>query len=201
MARDWKPETAALGNKLGVGTRNLLFLSNPIDDQGFCTTTEKIALIQRFVRECAPLFDDGEFFMILKLHGRESLQDVKAALVSVPFASRTIVTNDAPLYPLFGLGQGAVVLASTVGLEALMFGVPLGVLAIPPWGFAFDYVSKGGANGISFDAPIAEQINALVHPTPERQVAARKYLENALARRDGAASAIAELVIQTVHGR
>jgi hypothetical protein len=195
-SRDWKPQTETLRQKLGIGTNNLLFLSNPIDDQGFCTTQEKVNLIQRFVQANVELFNDSEFRLVIKLHGRESLEDVQAAVSALPSASQTIVTKDAPLYPLFGLGKAAVVLASTVGLEAMLFGLPLGVLEIPHWGFAFDYVSNGGAVGLSFDRPMTEQINALIHPNAAQQAAAQRYLANALAQRDSASKAIAALTLK-----
>lgn len=193
---DWSRTALELKEKWKLGAKTLLFLSNPIDDQGFCTTEEKLNLIQRFVREISGLFDDPEFSLIVKLHGRESLAACTARMEKFPFRSRIILTQDAPLYPLFCLAKAAIVFASTVGLEALLLRVPLGVLEIPGWGFAFDYVSSGSALGLRWNQSMLEQVDRLLSPDSRLADASREYLTQALAKETGAAQAIQALVIQ-----
>jgi len=173
-----------------------LFLSNPIDDQGYCTTDGKLDLIQRFLQEISSLFDDPEFFLVIKLHGRESLEALGTRIEKFPFKSRIIATQDAPLYPLLSLANAAIVFASTVGLEALLMGVPLGVLEIPGWGFAFDYVSSGSALGLSWGQPMIDRVARLFSPDSELARASENYLEKALAKKTGAAQAICDLVLR-----
>ncbi|NIY17466.1 MAG: hypothetical protein GWM98_22600, partial [Nitrospinaceae bacterium] len=66
---------------------------------------------------------------------------------------RITVIGRGPLYPLFVLSKAAIVLASTVGLEALMMDVSLGVLEIPGSGFVYDYVEQGAAMGLTWKRP------------------------------------------------
>lgn len=159
---DWASKAAQLQVELQLKGNTLLFLSNPIDDQGYCTTQAKNALIADFIRELAPLFDDPAFRLVIKLHGREAMPDLQGLVSGLPFCNRVILLKDVSLYALFKLAQAAIVMASTVGLEALLFGLPLGVLELPGAGFVHDYVSSGAARGLSWSQPMAEQVKSLL---------------------------------------
>lgn len=195
---DWQAMAAQLTSQLPLGQTNLLFLSNPIDDQGFCTTAEKMALVHRFITEITPLFEEPDFRLLIKLHGRESLAEFKAVAASFPFAAQIVVLQNEPLYPLFQLATAAIVLASTVGLEALLFDLPLGVLEIPGTGFVFDYVSSGVAQGLAWAQPMLPQIQSLLTPSPDRVVAAREYVQANLAVVGNATQQVVDLVCQLV---
>jgi hypothetical protein len=166
---DYREQAQELKRELQLGDQNLLFLSNPIDDQGFCTHQEKMALIGRFFQQISPLFHGTNLHLIVKLHGRESVEDFQAIVNDLPYSGRVKVLNAAPLYPLFTLAQAAIVLASTVGLEALLFNVPLAVLEIPGTGFVYDYVSSGAAQGLGWHGKsMAEQVQVLLqHAAPQ----------------------------------
>jgi hypothetical protein len=198
LSKDWQPEANRLQAEWQIGDRNLLFLSNPIDDQGFCTTREKLALVRSFVAGSAALFAVADFRLIMKLHGREAVEDYRAAIADLPYHDRIIVTNAAPLFPLFKLARAAVVLASTVGLEALLFDLPLGVMAIPGVGFVYDYVSSGAAVGLQLDETLAAQVLALMTNRSAYTEKSESYLKRSLALRGGAARQIALLVSQLV---
>ncbi len=200
LTADWRSQAEQLKQEYHLGRRLLLFLSNPIDDQGFCTTQEKLALARRFVTELASLFDDPEFHLVIKLHGRESVEDFQAVLGSLPFSARITVLSRAPLYPLFRLARAAVVMASTVGLEALLFGLPLGILEIPGTGFVYDYVSGDAAQGLSWNAPLVDQVRALLAREVERGPAIAAYLARHLATCDRSTDRIVDLVGQLVEG-
>ena len=191
---DWQAEANRLAARWNWGPKNLLLLSNPIDDQGFCTTQEKLDLIRRFVTEIAPLFDDPGFHLIVKLHGRESVRDFEALVNGLPVANRVTVLSAAPLYPLFMLSQAAIVLASTVGLEALFFGLPLGVLEIPGTGFVYDYVSGGAAHGLTWNASMADQVRGLLQSRPQARPSAAAYVARNLATREGATGRVVKLI-------
>lgn len=193
---EWHAPAERLTREKNLPRKNLLLISNPIDDQGFCTTEEKWRLLRRFIEGLAPLFADDEFGLIVKLHGRESADELRARLEGLPFAERVIIFNQTPLYALFSLAAAAVVLASTAGLEALMFNLPLGVLEIPGHGFAHDYVSREAARGLTWSAPMAAQVSELLDPPPERQRKVADYLARSLATRTGATGRVAEVIMR-----
>lgn len=167
--------------------RPLLYLSNPIDDQGFCSHDDKLALFERFLRDTAPALRERGRAVLVKLHPREDVAAFRAIAARAPIAVHVI--DDAPLFAVLAAGAAAVVLASTVGLEALVFGLPLGVLAIPGHGHVFDYVARGAAVGLD-DRDLAGGVAGLLDGTPPAAVA--DYLERQLARRGRAAAAVAD---------
>jgi hypothetical protein len=189
-----------LKQELQLGERNLLFLSNPIDDQGFCTPAEKLALIGRFFQEIAPLFADGDRHLIVKLHGRESVADFQALVNQLPYADRVKILNSTPLYPLFTLAEAAVILASTVGLETLLFNLPLAVLEIPGAGFVYDYVSSGAALGLGWNGSMVEQMCRLLALPASYRLAAERFVERNFATREGATARLVELIINLSGG-
>ncbi|HUM67757.1 MAG TPA: hypothetical protein PLK31_02785, partial [Chloroflexota bacterium] len=191
---DWQTQAEQLKARYGFGRTNLLFLSNPIDDQGFCTSAEKMALVRRFLAEIAPLFADPGFHLIIKLHGREPVNEFQTAVAAFPFSQQITLLRQAPLYPLFTLAQAAIVLASTVGLEALLFNLPLAVLEIPGYGFAHDYVDCGVASGLSWQRPLPPQVQDLIHGQGMDTAVTSTYLQKNLAARCDAAGQVAALI-------
>lgn len=197
---DWQAEGQRLKQELKLGDNNLLFLSNPIDDQGFCTTQGKMELIGRFFREIAPIFADSDLGLVVKLHGRESAEDFQAMVGGLPYADRVRVLSNTPLYPLFMLSQAAIILASTVGLEALLFNRPLGVLEIPGAGFVYDYVSSGAALGLSWHGSMVEQVCRLLAWPAQDRLAAERFVQRNFAVREGATTRLVELLIKLSGG-
>ncbi len=195
-ATDWQSQAGQLKAEYGFGQTNLLFLSNPIDDQGFCITAEKMALVQSFLAEITPLFADPEFHLIIKLHARESLADFQAIVAASSYPHRITVLGQAPLYPLFTVAQAAIVLASTVGLEALLFSLPLAVLEIPGAGFVHDYVSAGAALGLDWQRPLGPQVQMLLCGQGVDTAVTTAYLQKNLAVYCDATSQVILLITQ-----
>jgi hypothetical protein len=103
-----------------------------------------------------------------------------------------VLPLEAPLFAVLAMGRAAVVLASTVGLEALAFGLPLGVLALPGHGHVFEYVARGAALGLvpgALGEGVA-RLCATAAPPPE----AAPFLERHLAHRGQAAAHIADQI-------
>lgn len=139
----WRGRGQELMQRRHLGAGPLLYLSNPIDDQGFCTTAEKMKLFERFLERAAQELVRRGTPLVVKLHPREDVAAYRAAAAGAPLAVH--VADDEPLFAWLAVARGAVVLASTVGLEALRFGVPLGVLPLPGHGHVFEYASHGAA--------------------------------------------------------
>lgn len=191
----WRDEGAALLASLGVSRPPLLFLSNPIDDQGFCSTREKMDLFRRFADGAADALADGDRHLVVKLHPREDVEAFRRAARESRAGARThVLSLEHSLFAALAGAGGAVVLASTVGLEALLFDLPLGVLEVPGAGFVFDYVQGGAARGLRPGADLGAQVAALLAEGEARARVASLYLERHLAHRGSAARRVAGLI-------
>ncbi len=191
---DWSAEAESLSKFLPPGRTTVTVLTNPIEVWGFCSRRGKMELLQNFINGLDPLFENGGLRVIFKIHRQESLRDYRALIASHPYSDHMIVWGEAPLYPLLELSDAAIVLASTVGLEALLLGVPLGVLEIPGRGFLHDFVPGGAALGISASAPIAEQVSTLLRQDPRHNRSLADYLDRTLSTRGRATQAVANLI-------
>lgn len=161
-AVEWHTEAMRLKAELGWERPVLLLLSNPIDDQGFCTTQEKLDLVARFIEASAPVLEVHGLDLAIKLHPRESVARFQEVADRFMGEANIYILQQHSLYALFPLSQVAVVMASTTGLEALLMDVPLGVLETPGAGFVYDYVSSGAAIGLRLDAELPGQLAALL---------------------------------------
>ncbi|MEM7482272.1 MAG: hypothetical protein AAF481_13935 [Acidobacteriota bacterium] len=193
------PRFDNLANRPAAAERGggpLVLLSNPIDDQGFCDHDEKLDLLEGFARAAEPVLAEGDLSLIVRLHPREDAAAVRRRLSRLRSVE---VHSEEPLHDLLGRARAAVVLASTVGLEALLLGCPLGVLEIPGRGFVFDYVSSGAARGLTWSsstasAPLTEQIERLIAPGDPDEAKVRAYLDRALSHRGTAAEQVVRCI-------
>lgn len=198
---EWSRPARDLAARLGLAGETLVFLSNPIEDHGVCTEGEKLALVGRFLEGLAPLFESPSFRLVIKLHSSETVRDFDALCAKLPYRERVVLASDVPLYPLLAAVDGAVILSSTAGLEALLFGLPLAVLEVPGAGFLGDFVSGGGAVGLSHGGEeIAEQVRRFLAGGLADRAAVAGYLESTLATRDEAAARIGGLILDLLGG-
>jgi len=89
------------------------------------------------------------------------------------------VLDSGPIFAAIAASRAAIVLTSTVGLEALTFGLPLGVLEIPGHDFAFDYVQRGAAVPIRI-ASVGDSVAQLLAPDEARERAGRAFVQRHL---------------------
>ncbi len=198
-----RAEGHALRERLGLSGRLLGFLSNPIDDQGFCTTDEKMRLFERFISTAAPAIAGAGATVVVKLHPRETVSAFRVVadrVSAVAGAPKVVVAADAPVLPLLSVLDAGVVLTSTIGLEAMLFGVPVGSLEIPGAGHVFDYVESGAGLPLHADEraahEVAELLNCFAATSARRRAA---YVEEHLAHRGEAARQVAEAVREVAH--
>jgi hypothetical protein len=189
----WHSRGQALLAELGLARAPIAFLSNPIENQGFGTLADKLALFERFLGEVAPLLRDQDRHVIVKNHLHEDPDDFARVAASSPAASHVVVPRAAPVFAAIAASAGAVVLSSTIGLESMIFGVPVAALEIPGHGFAFEYVSHGGAIGLRRDA-IADGVRALLSPDPQSADRARAFIARHLHDRGRATGHVADVI-------
>ena len=195
---DWTDQAQALSEALPWGARTLAVLTNPIEVWGFCSRREKMDLLDRFLQGLDPLFATVGLRLIFKIHRQESLAEYRDLVAIQKHAGRMTVLSDAPLYPLLELSDAAIVLASTVGLEALLLGKPLGVLEIPGLGFAHDFVASGAGRGISRDESTADQVQELLADKPSESPAVSSYLNRTLSARGRSTREVADLITNLI---
>lgn len=193
-----RAEGRALRERLGLSGRLVGFLSNPIDDQGFCTTDEKMRLFERFVTSAAPTLGEQGATVVVKLHPREdavAFREAAARCAAQHANAKVVVAADAPVLPLLSMLDAGVVLTSTVGLEAMLFDVPIGALELPRAGYVFDYVESGAGMPLHADERAAREVTSLLNGFGAESAEARaRYVEEHLAHRGKAALRMAEVV-------
>jgi hypothetical protein len=190
----WRPAADALLQRLGLSRRPLLFLSSAIDDLGFCTTDEKLAIFRRFLRAAVPVLAARQRGVLVKLHPREDPRGFAAVIAECGNPHVHLIRDDH-LFAVLAAGAAAVILPSTVGLEALVFGLPLAVLAIPGHGHVFDYVAAGAAVGLD-DGDLAEATSALLaQPLESGRPEVVAFVTRHMAHRGRAAANVAERVV------
>lgn len=186
----WRAKGRELMRELRFGDGPFLYMSNPVDDQRFCSTAEKMQLFERFVERAAPELVRRAAPLVVKLHPREDAAAFRKAAEKLPISVH--VADGAPLFAWLAVARGAAVLASTVGLEALRFGVPLGVLPLPNGhGHVFEYASRGAAVPLQLDA-LEAGVAEIFDGAAVRRGAAAALIERHLGAPSGAAVRIAD---------
>lgn len=188
-----RSRAARIKKELELRGRTLLFLSNPIEFHGYCSIEKKFELIRDFILGLDPLFEDPEFRLIFKLHSHENPQDFHDAAGASAHTGRILIVSDYELYPLLALADGAVIFSTTAGLEAVLMGVPLGVVEIPGVGYVHDFVSGGAAVPLGWSERMADQVERLLASKGRHQPQVQSYLDQTLAVRRGATDAVIDL--------
>jgi hypothetical protein len=191
----WQDAGAELRTRLGLSNAPLAFLSNPIENQGYGSVDEKLVLFERFLTEAAPLLLERGIDVLVKNHLQEDPETFARVAARTPMAGRVHLVTSAPLYGVFTAAQAGVVLSSTVGLEALAFGLPLGVLEIPSHGFAFEYVARGAAVGLAPGRMLAG-VRELLDGATGRRSQSISLVERHLHARGLAAINVAEVIAE-----
>ena len=200
-ATDWRTAAATLRAGLDLDGPLVGYVSNPIDDQGFCTHREKMALFRSFLDAARPLIVGEGLGVAVKLHSRESPEAFRDTIRERGLSdSRVQVLADAPLYPTLAACDAVVVLASTVGLEAMLVDTPVGVLELPGAGFVHDYVQCGAASPLHGDRRLEGDVRMLL-AQDDRHVQRRAYVQRNLANLGNAFEACSELLLRMLDGR
>ena len=190
----WRPRGEALREQLGLATAPIAFLSNPIEIQGYGTKQHKLELFERFLAEAAPVLLEQRIPVLVKNHLHEDPKDYARIAAAGPLRDLvTVVDATTPIFAAIAASRAAVVLTSTVGLEALVFGKPLGVLEIPRHDFAFEYVQRGAAIALRFGT-IAEGVAELIRGAPAHSAAAEAFIERHLFDRGRARTNVADVI-------
>lgn len=195
---DWSEIASDLRERLATRERIITFLTNPIDDQGFCSTAEKLDLVASFARGIAGTLEIEGCTLLVKPHARESANDYRSAFAGLPLGESIRVVEGIPLYPLLAASSVAVTLASTAGLEALLFDLPLGILKLPAVGYVHDYVNRGVAWGLESNGPVSSQIREMLHAPDQKRSAVDAYLNWQISRRTGSAESVAVMIGEAI---
>jgi hypothetical protein len=190
----WRDKGQALLDARRLARAPVAFLSNPIEIQGYGSKAEKLALFERFLAEAAPVLRAGETPLLVKTHTHEDPDDFARIAAGSAIADLVCVLDrDAPIFAAIAASRAAVVLTSTVGLEALAFGLPLGQLEIPGHDFAFEYVARGAAVALRAGT-IAAGLGEMLAADPARRAAGAAFVERHLHDRGRARDNVATVI-------
>ena len=189
----WRPKGDELIRTLGLATAPVAFLSNPIDIQGYGTNEAKLALFARFLAGAAPVLGAGGISVIVKNHMQENPKDYARVAAASPMAGKVTVLESGHTFAAIAAARAVVVFTSTVGLEALMFGKPIGVLEIPGHEFAFEYVQRGAAVPIRI-ADVTRAVEQLLAPDAARAEAGQALVERHVHDRGRARHHVADVI-------
>jgi hypothetical protein len=195
---DWEECRISVRRRFGIEGPVVTLLTNPIDDQGYCTTAEKLSMVAGFFHRTLPVLESEGATLVLKPHARESAREYAEAIGESRIGRRVRVVEHEPIYSILAASDAAVTLASTAGLEALLFGLPLGVLEIPGAGYVHDYVSSGAAWGLGSNGANGEHIAEMLRTPHAKGAATQAYVGRQIARRTGAAGNVASVVTEAL---
>jgi hypothetical protein len=189
----WRARGQELVKTLTPSVAPIAFLSNPIELQGFGTKDGKLDLFARFLAGAAPVLSARDLPVIVKNHLHEDPSDYVRVAAASPIPRLVTVLPGAPIFAAIAAARAAVVLTSTVGLEALTFGLPLGALEIPGHGFGFEYVERGAAVPIHL-AGITRGVEQLLERDAARAAAGQAFVERHLHDRGRAHHNVADVI-------
>ena len=193
----WRERGKALLAEHQLTSAPIAFLSNPIEIQGYGTKQLKLSLFERFLAAAAPVVRARNIPIIVKNHLHEDPADFARIAAASPIGDLVKVLPAAPIFAAIAAARAAIVLTSTVGLEALTFGVPIGVLEIPGHGYAFEYVQRGAAVALP-SADIRTGLEELLGNAPARQAAGAAFVERQLHDRGRASANVASVIQQAL---
>ena len=195
----WRAPAAELIAEHALPSRPIAFLSNPIEIQGYGPKQLKLDMFARFLDEIASTVRAQNIPIIVKNHNHEDPAEFSRVAAGTAIAEHVHVIPTGSVFAAIAASRAAVVLTSTVGLEALMFGVPLGVLEIPGHDFAFDYVQRGAAVPLRFGS-LRAGVDELLADRPERRTIATAFVARHLHDRGRARYNVAHAIEGVLHG-
>lgn len=189
----WRAQGQALRESLKLSAAPIAFLSNPIEVQGYGSKRDKLDLFARFLAGAAPVLQAGNIPVVVKSHLHEDPGDYARVAAASPIPGLVTILDSGPTFAAIAAARAIVVLTSTVGLEALTFGLPLGVLEIPGHDFAFEYVQRGAAVPIRL-ASVARGIEQLLAQDDTRTAAGQAFVRRHLHDRGRARYNVADVI-------
>jgi len=162
----WITRGEQLRAELGLTHPPLAYLSNPIETQHYGPKQLRLDCFERFLAAALPILRARELALVVKPHGGEDPAEYRAIADRSSEPARVHVLPTAPIFSVLSAARAAIVLSSTVGLEALLFGRAVGALEIPGHGYPFEYVSQGAAVPIA-QADLAGGLTTLLDHPPD----------------------------------
>ncbi len=189
----WAEQGRDLMTRLGLNRAPLTFMSNPIEHQGYGTADAKLAVFEDFVRGAEPILREHDLELVVKNHAFEDPATYARIAACTPAASRVRVDAGSPLFAALAVSAGAVVLTSTAGIEAILFGVPIAAMELPDGSFGFEYVQRNAAVGVRRDA-IAAGLEELLATADQRRAAASALVTRHLHDRGRATANVVDVI-------
>jgi hypothetical protein len=191
---DYAEKAALLRQQLAAEACLVTVPTTPVDKPGgHCTTAEKLAAFGEFLEKLSPLAQRTPLRLVVKPHRGESANEYRRVVMSSPLNGDAAVITDVDLYPLLVASDAVLVNGSTVGLEALLLGAPIGLLPVPNAGFLHDFVEADVAVPIDIGSSTSEAVEHVVNRNLDDSLRL-SYLDAHLANRGRAAEHVAAVI-------
>uniref|UniRef100_UPI004047F783 hypothetical protein n=1 Tax=Roseivirga sp. TaxID=1964215 RepID=UPI004047F783 len=145
-------------NKLGILHEQLIdannvvaFLSNPVEDIGFCSKDEKLLLFENLLIRLKTYFENG-LYLLLRVHPREDINEFLSISNRLGLGDKVVSTQMlTSIFSTLAIAERAIVMASTAGVDSLIANKPLAILKVYDNDFGHDYVQSGAAFPLVLD--------------------------------------------------
>lgn len=175
-------------SKMNTNPNVIGIFTNPIDDQGFCSLTEKYQYFEQLILQLKDELKLRKTKVLLKTHPREQSLDYENILKKY---SIEYFIGSSAIFDCIAAVSGGVVFASSVGLELLYFGKHVAQTALPNHGYVFDYVAQNAAFPISTSTSGQQLLDHLLAPAKSNV----NYLDQHLANRKNSSFEICNYLI------
>ncbi|MGE0548986.1 MAG: hypothetical protein AB7R00_18085 [Kofleriaceae bacterium] len=198
---EWTAKAAALLQEHNISVAPLVYLSNPIEHQGYGDKQLKLKLFGAFLREGAEVIRAHQVPVIVKNHLAEDPEEYKRVASASSVAEWVhVLPPNASIFATLAAARAVVVLTSTTGLEALVFDRPLAQMAIPHHPPAFEYAGHKVATVLE-PSTIAAGLRELFDRGTRRDARITSFVARHLHDRGNAADNVAKVVLHACNSR
>lgn len=199
LSRDYSAEIKKIKIEQNLGAVNILYVSNPIDDQGLGTYQEKMDCFEVFLKRLTSSLKNGELKILVRLHPREDRKAFEDIIDRLQLQEEVLWVQTYPLFACLQVVDFSIILASTVGLESMLCKTPVAVIKLKSCGYVFNYVSSGCALGIDLSEEFSRNLlDAVTHQKAEWRIKCEKYVSNQLSNMNTSAPFISNYITSAI---
>jgi hypothetical protein len=136
--------------------KRIAIFGNPIDDQAFVSSEEKIALyidLARTLMDYSATYN-RELEIVFKNHPRESPEMLRSILKKNGLRHIKVYESNSDVDIVINSVDAGIVFASTVGINVILHGKKLAVVKLKHHDYLGDYVQDNVAYGLNIYEPI-----------------------------------------------
>jgi len=202
---DWSNSADAIMMKLNIPQERKIvtFFSDFYEIGGAVRIKEKDFTIRNIVESARRLLvKNFPIHLVIKLHRAEKIAYFNSLYKTLSSPKWLTITQDVELYPLLYKTDVAITVASTVGLEALLFNKPLITVNFTGRPDIYNYAEKGGGIGVYNPDKLPSILQKTLFDAEFKKSllnSQNKYIKDEVAYFDGRSTdRIADIIFQNV---